>query len=275
MIQLTSNIISLKGFAESCQGGRPENQDDFGSQDTPLGHLTIVCDGMGGGPGGKTASHIVKTEIIRIINECESTESRETALKMAATKANDQLMEQMRIHPELAGMGSTLVAILINKQSAFVAFAGDSRCYRIHGKHVLFRTQDHSLVGELVRSKALTEEEARTSPQSNVISRGLGSIANHVPEIIEVPYKKGDKFILCTDGVWGSMPHKDLLSHFFEKGSNDLIIKRLSEQVDRLGKKNGGHHDNHTIAIIEMGCDSIKKEEKKNIFHSLMSIFGK
>ena len=273
MQEFKSNILSLTGLAESNQGGRSENQDDLGAQDTPFGFLTIVCDGMGGGPGGRTASHIVKTEIIRILCDCEATTSRETAFKMAATKANDALMKQMELHPELAGMGSTFVAVLINKQSAFVAFAGDSRCYRIHDKKVLFRTQDHSLVGELVRSKALTEEEARTSPQSNVISRGLGSIANHIPEIIEVPFKKGDKFILCTDGVWGSMPHKELLKHLFSKTSIKSIINNLSSKVDELGRKNGGHHDNHTIAIIEMNCDSTFQEKGNGIYQSIMNLF--
>ena len=273
MQEFKSNILSLTGLAESNQGGRSENQDDLGAQDTPLGFLTIVCDGMGGGPGGRTASHIVKTEIIRILCDCEAPTSRETAFKMAATKANDALMKQMELHPELAGMGSTFVAVLINKQSAFVAFAGDSRCYRIHDKKVLFRTQDHSLVGELVRSKALTEEEARTSPQSNVISRGLGSIANHIPEIIEVPFKKGDKFILCTDGVWGSMPHKELLKHLFSKTSIKSIINNLSSKVDELGRKNGGHHDNHTIAIIEMNCDSTFQEKGNGIYQSIMNLF--
>lgn len=273
MQEFKSNILSLTGLAESNQGGRSENQDDFGAQDTPLGFLTIVCDGMGGGPGGRTASHIVKTEITRILCDCEATTSRATAFKMAATKANDALMEQMELHPELAGMGSTFVAVLINKQSACVAFAGDSRCYRIHDKKVLFRTQDHSLVGELVRSKALTEEEARTSPQSNVISRGLGSIANHIPEIIEVPFKKGDKFILCTDGVWGSMPHKELLKHLFSKTSIKSIINNLSSKVDELGRKNGGHHDNHTIAIIEMDCDSTFQEKGNGIYQSIMNLF--
>ena len=89
MQEFKSNILSLTGLAESNQGGRSENQDDLGAQDTPLGFLTIVCDGMGGGPGGRTASHIVKTEIIRILCDCEATTSRETAFKMAATKAND------------------------------------------------------------------------------------------------------------------------------------------------------------------------------------------
>ena len=123
-----------------------------------------------------------------------------------------------------------------------------------------FRTQDHSLVGELVRKKALTEEQARTSPQSNIISRGLGGVSNNIPEITEIPYRKGDRFVLCTDGVWGSMPHKILLQRLTAKSSCEAIVHNLSSEIDSLGNAHGGFHDNHTLAIIEMGENSRKND---------------
>lgn len=260
MFLIKSDKIPLHGAADSLQGGRLENQDDFGFWDTPLGFLFIVCDGMGGGPGGKTASYLVKYEIAQALSECNPQMPREKAIKMAVSKANDALFEKMEKVPALSGMGSTFVAVLINEQSAIIAHAGDSRCYRIHGKRVLYRTPDHSLVGELLRKKVLTEEQARISPQANVISRGLGSTTNHVPEIVEVPYRKGDRFILCTDGVWGSMIHKDLLKHFSEKMDCKMIVRSLSEEIDKIGVAKGGHHDNHTLGIIEMDSNSILKD---------------
>lgn len=256
MFLVKSNRIKLHGVAASLQGGRPENQDDLGFLDTPLGFLFIICDGMGGGPGGKTASYIVKYEVAQVLSECSPQMPRENAIKMAVSKANEALFQKMEEVPQLNGMGSTFVAVLIDEHSAMVAHAGDSRCYRMHGRRLLFRTQDHSLVGELVRKKALTEEQARTSPQANVISRGLGSTSNHVPEIEEVPYRKGDRFILCTDGVWGSMPHKDLLKRFSASADEKLLVGNLSSEIDRIGQAKGGHHDNHTIAVIEMDCNS-------------------
>ncbi len=242
------------------QGGRPENQDDVGGIDTPLGYLLIVCDGMGGGPAGKAAASIVKNSIARTLCESSPQAQREHALKMAVARAQEALMETARENPSMNGMGSTFVALLINARSALVAHAGDSRCYRLHGRRCLYRSHDHSLVAELVRKKALTEEQARISPQSNVITRGLGSMSNHIPDIEEMPYKRGDRFVLCTDGVWGSMPHAQLLQKLTQQVDLQTLATQLSNEIDRLGFAKGGGHDNHTIAIVEMENNSQLQE---------------
>lgn len=255
-----SDIVSLHGAAVSMIGGRPENQDDMGYLDTPLGFLIVVCDGMGGGPGGKTASYIVKNEIAATILECSPQTPRDHALKMAAARAHQALEDKMKEDTALSGMGSTFVAVLLNNQSAVIAHSGDSRCYKLHGKKCLFRTQDHSLVAELVRKKVMTEEDARQSPQANVITRGLGSTNNHVPEIDEVPYKKGDRFVLCTDGIWGAMQHQKLLNAFTQPNDIQNLLSDLSTQVDKIGFTKGGGHDNHTIAMFELEKDSQLKE---------------
>lgn len=258
---IKSDIVSLHGTAISMIGGRPENQDDMAYLDTPLGFLVIVCDGMGGGPGGKTASFIVKHEIAETICECSPQTPRDHALKMAAARAHQALEEKMKENPALCGMGSTFVAALLNSQSAIIAHSGDSRCYRLHGKKCLFRTQDHSLVAELVRKKVMTEEEARQSPQANVITRGLGSTNNHVPEIDEIPYRKGDRFVLCTDGVWGSMPHQKLIDTFAQPLDLQKLLSDISTRVDKIGFLKGGGHDNHTIAVFELEKDSQLREK--------------
>lgn len=247
-----SDIVSLHGAVISMIGGRPENQDDFAYLDTPLGFLAIVCDGMGGGPGGKTASYIAKYEISKALCESNLQMPRDHALRMAVTHAHETIMQKMTVTPNLNGMGSTVVAVLINKQSAVIAHAGDSRCYLFRGKKCLYRSQDHSLVAELVKKKVMTDEEARISPQSNVITRGLGCVKNHVPEIDEIPYKKGDRFVLCTDGVWGSMPHNELLRILALPIDQQRLLSDLSAQIDNIGFSKGGGHDNYTIAMFEM-----------------------
>lgn len=273
MFILQSNIIPLLGVAETKQGGRPENQDDLGFVETPLGFLLVICDGMGGGPGGKTASYIAKYEIMKSLCECDPQMQRSSALRMAIGKANDALADKVRQMPALAGMGATLVAILINRQSAVIAHVGDSRCYRIHKKRMVFCTQDHSLVGELVRKKVLTPEQARTSPQSNVVSRNLGHPVNNIPQIDEVPFKKGDRFVLCTDGVWGAMPHEMLLERLVAKDAIKKIVGNLSLEIDQIGFSKGGHHDNHTLGVIELQCDSLMKD-KMDFYKRLLFIFS-
>lgn len=272
MFILQSNIIPLLGVAETKQGGRPENQDDLGFVETPLGFLLVICDGMGGGPGGKTASYIAKYEIMKSLCECDSQMQRGSALRMAIGKANDALADKVRQIPALAGMGATLVAILINRQSAVIAHVGDSRCYRIHKNRMVFCTQDHSLVGELVRKKVLTPEQARTSPQSNIVSRNLGHPINNVPQIDEVPFKKGDRFVLCTDGVWGAMPHEMLVKRLVAKDAVQKIVGNLSLEIDQIGFSEGGHHDNHTLGIIELKCDSLMKD--KDFYKRILQIFS-
>ena len=260
MVKITSSLFSLTGFAETRQGGRPENQDDFAFSDTPLGFLVVVCDGMGGGPGGKTASSVAKAEIVRSLMHATPQMSISEALCQAAAAADSALKAYIARDQRLAGMGSTFVAILIRQSSAIIAHAGDSRCYRLHRGRMVFRTHDHSLVGELVRKRSLTEEQARTSPQSNLITRGLGSVSNTQPDVDIVPYCQGDRFVLCTDGVWGIMEQSQLLSRFREMKNLSTDVLRMADDIDRIGFGQGGHHDNHTFVVIDMEANSTLKD---------------
>lgn len=250
---------NLSSYAISKQGGRCENQDDIGWTETPLGFILVVCDGMGGGPGGKTASGLAKQVFLtEMVNSNQQAVPNE-ALKRAVSMANDALYQRMEEQPSLQGMGSTLVAVLVNEQAAWVVHLGDSRCYQVRKGRVVFRTNDHSLVGELVQKKALSEEQARLSPQSNVIMRGLGNTSNHAPEIEKVSYKPGDRFVLCTDGVWGMMPQKQLTNRLTSLQDIVSLANNLSAEIDQIGFGQGGKHDNHTLAIIEMMANSKNK----------------
>ena len=95
MISIVTNNYPLHGFAYSNIGGRPENQDSFAVQETPLGMLVVVCDGMGGGPGGKTASRIARTEIVNTVMAYANGASRQEALKVAIGKAHEALVKEM------------------------------------------------------------------------------------------------------------------------------------------------------------------------------------
>ena len=271
-MQIVSQLYHVEGVAISMPGGRPENQDDIGYAETPLGFLVVVCDGMGGGPGGKTASGIVKQVVISDVAASSPQATPIDVLKKAVDHANEALEEEMRRRPELRGMGSTLVALLINERQATVAHLGDSRCYKVSGRHIDFRTKDHSLVGELVETGALTEEQARTSPQSNVITRGLGSTTNHVAEFDEVLYRRGDRFIICTDGVWGIMSHDDLKLRLCSGADIPSLVRSLSQEIDMIGASQGGHHDNHTMAVLEMKQDSILYNKMTKKFKILLTV---
>lgn len=256
-----SGKYHLRIAYETRVGGRPENQDALALSDTPLGFLAVVCDGMGGGPGGATASTLAAKTIVSTLTGCTPLMPRRQALKLAVDRAQTVLENAMRSNPTLQGMGSTLVALLLNKESVLIAHLGDSRCYRLSQGRIAFRTADHSLVGELVQYGSMTEEQARRSPTANVITRGLGATSNHVAQIDEVPYRRGDRFVLCTDGIWGSMPQPQLLTHIMPpKAASDVAID-LPQAVDRLGQQNGNHHDNHTLIVIDTDTQSILKDK--------------
>lgn len=274
MLNIASNVYPLHGAAYSNIGGRPENQDSLCVCNTQLGLLVVVSDGMGGGPGGKTASSIAVEVIANTVAGYSAGASREEALKVAVGKANDAMAAKVREMPQLAGMGATSVIALINKESAVVANIGDSRCYRIGKGKTIFRTNDHSLVGELVRRNVLTEEQARTSPQSNVITKALGTTNDHVPDIFEVCYCKGDRLVLCTDGVWGTMPDKEFVMRLSAPLEVGNMVGNMASEVDRIGYSRGGQHDNHTMAVIEMDDNSIKTDSMSKTIKIILAALG-
>lgn len=254
----------FSGFLETRIGGRPENQDSFGYIETPDGLLVIVCDGMGGGPGGKTASSIT-VEVVKqsVLESSHLHQSREEALKLAVERAHVALLNKMQEVPALRGMGTTIAALYINHESAVVLHIGDSRIYKLRDATKVFRTQDHSMVGDMVRGGTLTEEQARLSAQANIITRAIGIDGKSIPDFDIVPYEKGDRFVLCSDGIWGAMPEPQLIKHFSEHRSLANIVESLSNKVDSLGRDKGNHHDNLTLAMVETKIDS-KLKEKMN-----------
>lgn len=247
----------LTAFAESRIGGRPENQDSYGWQNTNFGYLVTVCDGMGGGPGGKRASTIAVKEIVAGISEANNDEEIPNIIIKAIRRANMAIIEAGNNDESLKGMGSTATVLLISEDSAYVAHVGDSRVYQIRGGKKIFRTFDHSMVFEMVSQGVITEEQARLSAQSNVITRALGVKPDVEVEIHELSYEKGDRFVLCSDGIHGSVPEKELIKMVSNKQSKlGSITDDIATYVDNVGRTTSGHHDNLTIAIIETKINS-------------------
>lgn len=260
-------MISIKtstpfvGFVDSRQGGRTENQDSCGYADTAFGLLVVVCDGMGGGPGGKVASSLAVDSIIHTVRSTDSSTTVTEMLQHAVQVANQTIINQACEHPSLRGMGTTAAILLIGKRAAVVAHVGDSRVYQFRGGGKKFRTTDHSVVAELVQNGTLTEDQARLSAQSNVITRGLGVMADVKADIVELPYEKGDRFMLCTDGIWGAVTEKELVKVVAKTQSLGGAVERVVIHVDELGFSAGGNHDNLTVALIETTSNSILKEK--------------
>ena len=255
-IKTTNPII---GYWDSRQGGRSENQDSCGFLDTPHGHLAVVCDGMGGGPAGKLASTIAVQNILGYVGNAPVEEKPAEVMRKAVESAQQAILEEVGKRPELNGMGTTVAAVLIGNEAAVVAHVGDSRVYQFRRGKKIFRTEDHSWVAEMVRNKSLTEEQARLSSQSNIITRALGGKSDELADIDILPYEEGDRFMLCTDGIWGMLTEKELIQRAAQTPSLAGAVDGLVLEVDEEGRHSGNTHDNLTLAIIETKSNSIKK----------------
>ena len=249
------------GYWDTRQGGRAENQDSCGFIDTDKGLIAVVCDGMGGGPGGQLASTIAVQKIVEYVVGAPQDMPRTEMVANAIEYGHQAILAKTAETPALRGMGSTATVLLINEQSAILGHVGDSRIYQFrHGKKI-FRTADHSMVADLVRNGTLTEEQARLSSQSNIITKALGSKLTNLAEVTERPYEKGDRFMLCTDGIWGAMPEPELIKRVAKTPSLSGAVDGTVLTVDDIGRKNGNHHDNLTIALLETKQDSLLKEK--------------
>lgn len=239
------------GCVESRIGGRPENQDSYGFKEMPWGTILTVCDGMGGGPAGKLASSIAIDTLLAFLENADTSNGLEQTAYEAVIRANDAVYRKACTDNQLHGMGSTCTLLLLSDDHAVAVHVGDSRIYQLRKGKKIFRTFDHSMVFELVKKKVITEEQARQSAQSNIITRALGVRKDVEPEINTLKYRKGDLFVLCSDGIHGTMPEKELIEWLTSKEyGTEQKVSMLTEHIDVHGKEKGGGHDNMTIMMV-------------------------
>lgn len=241
---------------ESRTGGRAENQDFYGTAQTQYGELIIVCDGMGGHNGGRYAAELAVNTILKYIETTPETEPQNT-LQNAINEACTTIWNEAHANPEFKKMGTTIVALLITPEKAISCHVGDSRIYQVRNGEILFRTFDHSHVFEMVKAGLINEEQARLSEKSNIITRALGIKSTVEIEITDnLSYQKGDRFMLCTDGICGMIPESELVKIMTEKGNVETVVSNLVEKIDAIGKAHGGKHDNLTAALVEIETSS-------------------
>lgn len=261
------------GFAFSHIGGRAENQDFFDCDELGNnGLLAVVCDGMGGGPGGRTASTRAVQILFNYLEDNlpkEGGEPDRIIFDEALKKANEDLRNYQVANPSFTGMGTTCVLLYITRNRAYVRWVGDSRLYLIRNGKKIYMTYDHSRVFDLMSANAIKSiEEARKSSLSNQITSSLG-FKDEIPRIgrVELSYKKGDRFLLCTDGIHGAIPENSLLEKvgqpLLSRNRKDdetgiaYIAKELADSINFLGMNmRGNKHDNLTGVLLVMKMSS-------------------
>lgn len=226
---------------------REMNQDYFYSSEEPVGslpNLFVVADGMGGHNAGEFASrYAVET----MVNTAKNTEKTDTIgiLTECVSNANASLWAYAGTHDEMRGMGTTLVAAVLDGRRLVTVNVGDSRLYVI-GDGIRQITEDHSLVQEMVRMGEMDRESARTHPDRNIITRAVGADRKVQTDVFETVLEPGDRILLCSDGLTNMVEDQRILQVM--NGEGDLTSK--TESLVELANRNGGK-DNITVITIE------------------------
>ena len=148
--------------------------------------------------------------------------------------------------PQYVGMATTLVFAYIREDEMYVANVGDSRVYLAHGDIIQQITDDHTYVNDLVKMGAITKEEAHMHARKNVITRAIGANANNEPDCFSVPVAKGDRVLLCSDGLYDEVDDESILQVLTR--FDDMTI--CAEDLVGLANENGGN-DNIGVILAE------------------------
>jgi serine/threonine protein phosphatase PrpC len=207
--------------------------------------LFVVADGMGGAQSGEVASEMAVEAFGAGIPDGNS--PAEGLVRIIET-ANQRIHERSRSETQRAGMGTTVTAAYVGESSVTVAHVGDSRCYRVRDGELERLTDDHSLVGDLVRLGKLTEEQAETHPQRSVITRALGPEPNVMVDVEEFGARAGDLFLVCSDGLT-AMVREDKLKPLLVGHSGSL--DQLGHDLIAAANAAGGR-DNITVILFTL-----------------------
>ena len=209
---------------------RSQNQDGY-YLDVPSEHLAVgvVCDGMGGAKAGNIASLLaVETFVDTLKHLCpEQEEAPAAALDQAAAAANAAVFHRACADPDCRGMGTTMVAVLISENTAYLLNIGDSRAYHIDQDGITRLTRDHSVVEDMVARGDITPEQARTHPRKNLITRALGAEEHIRADLYERQLKSGDFLLLCSDGLTNIVTDQELLYEVIHGGEARECCQRL------------------------------------------------
>ena len=212
-------------------------------------NLFVVADGMGGHAGGDVASSIAIARLEDLDRPYATTTEAEHRLQEAITDAAADLIDMVARRPELAGMGTTVSALLMVDDYAVIAHIGDSRIYLYRDGALTQITADHTFVQRLVDSGRITPEEARFHPRRSVLMRVLGDMDDD-PEIdtFIMPTQPGDRWLLCSDGLSGVVDD----AHTSKAMGLGMAPARTADSLLKQAL-DAGAPDNVTIVIVDVG----------------------
>ena len=209
-------------------------------------HLAVVADGMGGHAGGDVASAATVLDMIHLDHDNYDGDAG-TVLADEIQTANSLLSELVHINPKLAGMGTTVTALLLAEGKLHFAHIGDSRAYRLRNGEFEQVSVDHTFVQRLIDEGRLRPEEAETHPHKNVLMRVLGDVdASPELDLATLDVEPGERWLLCSDGL------NYVAGHVVERTVRET--KDLRECVEELVDLTleAGSPDNVTVVMVDI-----------------------
>jgi serine/threonine protein phosphatase PrpC len=228
--------LAFKVFALSDLGLQREGNEDSGLVSS---NLVAVADGMGGHAGGEVASTIAITALT-------STQINENSLLTITKEIDLASLNRSNAQPELAGMGTTLTALHLNKGSVELLHVGDSRCYAFTDGKLNQLSHDHTVMQELIDQGRITPEEAVNHPQRSLLTHALMGDSGIEPVIQIYPAKLGDQFLLCSDGLTAVLSDFEIAKIIKKYSGQDLVENLVTET------KTKGAPDNVTVIWAEI-----------------------
>jgi len=245
---VTGSRIALQTRA----GGRPYNQDRLGHWRTSACTLLVVADGMGGHANGEVAAQLVVEHLGAEFERaaCPRLGDPDVFLFRRIASAHALLGRAARARGFDEVPRTTVAACVVQDGRAYWMHVGDSRLYHLRGERVLSRTKDHTRVQKLLDEGKIGAQDARVHPERNVLLQCLGGpVSPRLAPATSAPLERGDRLLLCSDGLWGQIAEAELAKELV--GADlDAALGRLVERAERAA---GRHGDN--VSAIALAWD--------------------
>lgn len=255
--------MHIVAYGQTDVGQKRDHNEDYLLIDEELG-LYLVCDGMGGHAAGEVASEHAALTVQRVIREGaaaieelrkkDTPESREKVVQLvehAVQRACSEIFQMATADSGKAGMGTTLIGVLVVGGKGLMAHVGDSRLYLVRQGQIHQLSEDHSYCTEMIKRGKMTREQARNSPYANVITRAVGIQESVQVDTLLFDILPGDTFLLCSDGLAGYTEDPNELAEILSGDDPEALPQTLIDLANQRGGK-----DNITALVVRGVSDA-------------------
>ncbi len=241
-------------------GRARDNNEDSAAFDEST-QLGVLADGMGGYNAGEIASGMatafIKSEMARWLTEAgrhAGIKEIRRAMEICVDNANRSVFNAANSNAQYSGMGTTLVVAVFQDTTLLLGHIGDSRCYRLRNKELVQITKDHSLLQEQIDAGLITQEQAATSANKNLVTRALGVEDAVMLELNEHKVDVGDVYLMCSDGLSDMVDDAEISSIL----DTPLSLDQRAAQLVSAANEHGGR-DNITVLLVHVDASTEKR----------------